>query len=152
MRFNQENDNFSEGVTVVAPVRVIYDETANDSDKSWTVPAGEMWKVCQAFVGLVTTATVGNRQVRFQVADSNGKVIGFLPAGAVQAASQTRSYGFLQGIYRETAFLDTMIQVPIPIDLYLKAGSVVRFWDSAAIDAAADDMTVSMTVQVFKGC
>ena len=57
----------------------------------------------------------------------------------------------MQGIYRETAFVDAMIQVPIPMDLYLPAGSVLRFYDSAAIAAAADDMTVAFSVQKFKG-
>jgi hypothetical protein len=111
-----------------------------------------MWKLMYANVKLVTTATVGNRQIRFTVTDPSGNEVGYISAGAVQAASLTRSYGFLQGIYRETAFIDGMIQIPIPVDLYLPAGSTVRFHDSAAIAAAADDMTVSFGVQRFKGC
>lgn len=152
MRFLNEGENFTEGVTVIAPIYTIFDDTANSSDKTYTVPAGEMWKMCQAFATLVTTAAVGNRQIRFAVTDEIGNQIGYLAAGATQAASQTRAYGFMQGIYREASFIDNMIQVPIPIDLYLQAGSTIRFWDSAAIAPAADDMTISMTVQRFKGC
>lgn len=144
--------NYTEGITQVAPIAGVYDATANDSDKSFTVPDGEMWKLLHGNVILVTSATVGNRQIRFTVTDQDGNIVGYIPAGAVQAASTTRSYGFMQGIYRETAFVDTMIQVPIPIDLYLPSGSTVRFHDFAAIDAAADDMTVSFGYQVFKGC
>ena len=153
MRFNfSSGDNFTDGVTVVAPIYGVFDDTANDSDKSFTVPAGEMWKLMYANAKLVTTATVGNRQLRFAVTDPNGNEVGYISAGAVQAASLTRSYGFLQGIYRETAFIDGMLQIPIPMDLYLPAGSTIRFYDSAAIAAAADDMTVAFGVQRFKGC
>jgi hypothetical protein len=111
-----------------------------------------MWKLMYANVKLVTSADVGNRQIRFSVTDPDGNDVGYISAGAVQVASTTRSYGFLQGIYRETAFIDSMIQIPIPVDLYLPAGSTIRFYDSAAIAAAADDMTVSFGVQRFKGC
>jgi hypothetical protein len=151
MRFNF-GENFTDGVTVVAPIYGVFDDTANDSDKSFTVPDGEMWKLMYANVKLVSSAAVGNRQLRFAVSDPSGNEVGYISAGAVQAASLTRSYGFMQGIYRETAFVDAMIQVPIPVDLYLPAGSVIRFYDSAAVAAAADDMTVSFGVQRFKGC
>lgn len=151
MRIEQVG-GYSEAVTNVAPIYGVYDATANDSDKSFTVPAGEMWKLIYAFVTLATSADVGNRQIRFSVTDPSGNSVGYIAAGAVQAASLTRSYGFLQGIYRETAFIDGMIQIPIPTDMYMAAGSVIRFWDSAAIAAGADDMTVSFTVQRFKGC
>jgi hypothetical protein len=152
MNFSHPGSNLTQGVTVVAPIYGVFDSSANDSDKSFTVPDGEMWKLVFANVVLVTSAAVGNRQIRFSVADPNGNDVGYISAGAVQAASLTRSYGFMQGIYRETTFVDAMIQVPIPIDLYLPAGSSIRFYDSAAIAAAADDMTISFLVQVFKGC
>jgi hypothetical protein len=155
MRFqfgSAPNENYTDGVTVVAPIYGVFDAAANDSDKSFTVPDGEMWKLMYANVKLVTSADVGNRQIRFSVTDPDGNDVGYISAGAVQVASTTRSYGFLQGIYRETAFIDSMIQIPIPVDLYLPAGSTIRFYDSAAIAAAADDMTVSFGVQRFKGC
>lgn len=151
MRF-QFGSNYTDGMTCVAPVEGVYNATTNDSDKTFTVPDGEMWKILSADIVLVTTATVGNRQIRFSVSNPDGNVMGYIPAGTTQAASLTRSYGFMQGIYRETAFIDGMIQVPIPVDLYLPAGSTIRFYDSAAIDAAADDMTVAFSYQLFKGC
>jgi len=151
MRFEHGN-NFTEGVTSVAPIYAVFDNAANDSKKSYTVPVNEMWKLTQAFCTLVTTATVGNRQIRFTATDPDGNQIGYISAGSVQAASTTRAYGFMQGIYRETTFIDGMIQIPIPIDLYIPGGSVLQFWDSAAIDAAADDLTVAFIVQVYKGC
>lgn len=143
MRQNVGNDNYSQSVAIVPPLESVYDATANDSDKTFTVPTNEMWKLCYAHVTLVTSATVGNRQMVFGIYDADGNLIIDLVAGATQAASLTRHYGFLQGIYRETSFTGNEIQVPVPIDCYIPPGGSLRFYDSAAIDAAADDMTVS---------
>lgn len=151
MRLEVGSINYVEGVTEVPPLHGIFDAAANDSDKSYTVPDGEMWKLLYANIKLVTTATVGNRQIRMSVLDADANEVGYISAGAAQAASLTRNYGFMQGIYRETAFVDGMIQVPIPMDLYLPAGYTVRFYDSAAIAAAADDMTVAIGVKRLKG-
>lgn len=153
MRFETATEgNFTEGVTIIAPVYNVVDNSLNSSDKSFTVPNGEMWKLLHANIKLTTTATVGNRQLRFSAMDHDGNDAGYISSGAVQAASTTRSYGFMQGIYRETSFVDSMIQVPIPIDLYLPSGAIIRFHDSAAIDSAQDDMLVWFSVQRFKGC
>ena len=149
MRFDVGNGNWADVVTPLAPIHSVYDATTNDSNKSWTVPDGEIWKLTQAFVTMVTTADVGNRQIRFTATDADGNQIGYISAGAVQAASLTRGYGFLQGVYRETAFVDAMIEVPIPQDLYIGPGGSIKFWDSAAVAAAADDMTVAFTVQRY---
>ncbi len=153
MCFNfSSGDNFTEGVTSVAPIYSVFDNTANGSDKSFTVPAGEMWKIMYANVKLVTSATAGARQLRLTMTDPSGNEVGYISAGAVQNSSLVYNYGFFQGINRETSFIDNMIQVPIPIDLYLPAGSTIRFHDSAAVDPAADYMVVSFGAQLFKGC
>lgn len=155
MQFGSNNENFSEVVTSIAPFSGQFDNAPNDSDKSFTVPGGEEWEICYANVLLTTTATVGNRQLRMTVTDADGNTVGYMSAGAVQAASLTRSYGFMKGIYRETAFIDGMIQVPIPFGLRLKAGSTIRFHDNGPagtpIDPTADDMTVSLGYCVYKG-
>ena len=155
MRFQfgaAQSENYTEGVTNVTPIGFAYDATADDSDKSFTVPDGEMWKIIYANVGLTTSATVGNRQLRLSITDPKGNAAIYISAGSVQAASLTRNYVFLQGIYRETSFVDSMIQVPIPIDMYLPSGSTIRFWESAAIAPTTDDMIVNFGYQRFKGC
>lgn len=149
MRQVVRDGNYSEAIVHVPPLETIYDATANDSDKSWTVPGNEIWKLNWVHVLLVTTADVGNRQMAISVADASGNVVMDLVAGVVQAASLTRHYGFLQGIFRETAFVGAELQSPIPIDLYLEPGFVLRVYDSAAVAAAADDMTVSFQYQKF---
>lgn len=147
MQTTVSTENRAEAVTRIALVERKFDSTANDSDKSWTVPNNELWRICHAHVILVTTATVGNRQITVSVADDSGNVLVDLVAGSTQAASLTRHYGFLQGIYRETAFTAAEIQVPLPIDCWLKPGWVIRFYDSQAVDAAADDMTVAFVYE-----
>ena len=135
-------------VTVQPVVEDYFDDTANDSSKSWTVPDGEQWRLLHAHMIYVSSSDTGDRQVVVQVNDASGNMISHLVAGAVQAASLTRHYTFLQGIYRETAFAGDELQVPIPIDLYLQSGYVLTFKDDAAIAAAADDMTVAFSVEV----
>lgn len=152
MRFESDTGNFTEGVTEVPPILRAVDSTPNDSDKTFTVPNGEMWKLNYVLVTLVTTATVGNRQIVLQATNSAGTVIGRISAGAVQAASTTRYYSCMQGVFRETTFINGEIQVSIPMDTYLPAGATLRVFDEAAIDAAADDMTVSYSVKRYKGC
>lgn len=149
MRQNVQNDNWSEAVAIVPPIANTYNATANDSDKTFTAPDNELWKVCHAHATLVSSADVGNRQMALEVSDADGNTIIHLLAGAVQAASLTRHYGFLQGIFRETAFVANELQVPLPIDLYVPPGGSIRIYDAAAIAAAADDMTVAFQYMKF---
>lgn len=152
MRFNLAGEgNFSEAVTEVPVIDRAVDTTANDSDKSFLVPNGEMWGLNSIFVVLVTDATVGNRQIVFEAMNTDGVVVGRISAGATQAASLTRRYLGMQGTYRETAFINTDIQIPIPQDSFLPAGFSLHVYDSAAISPTGDDMTVSVSVKKYKG-
>lgn len=147
MQTTVSTENRAEAVTRIALVDRKYDATANDSDKSWIVPGNEQWRICHAHVRLVTTATVGNRIITLSISDASGNLLIDLVAGAVQAASLTRDYGFLQGIFRETAFVNAELQVPLPIDCWLNPGWTIRVFDSAAVDVTADDMTVSFVYE-----
>lgn len=134
-------------VTIAPSIDSKFDSTANDSDKSWVVPDNEVWKLLYLHVLLVTTATVGNRQLTMEILDASSNIILDLTAGAVQAASLTRHYGFIQGIYRETTFVADELQVPMPKDCYLGPGWTLRIYDETAVDAAADDMTVAFAFE-----
>lgn len=122
------------------------DSTANDSDKTITVPAGKTWELKWLHIILASTATVGNRQIKMEILDDDSVVRADIHAGAVQAASLTRHYLCGQGVYRETSFVNGEMHVPIPHDLILHPGWSFRVYDSAAVDAAADDLTVSYSV------
>ena len=121
------------------------DEAANDSDKTFTVPASTEWEILSIWVELSTTATVGNRQVVVEMQDSAGDVIGSFLAGIVQTASLTRNYMFAPGLELMTVFVGAYLSFPLP-PMVLPDGFKVRVYDSAAVDAAADDMVVQMMV------
>lgn len=123
------------------------DATADDSDKTYTVPAGKQWSVRSIAVTLVTTATVGNRQLDVLITDASDNLYAKFVAGAVQAASLTRIYVFAPGQPNETGFTGTLMLRTLAEGLVLPAGWKIRVYDSAAIAAAADDMTVRILVE-----
>jgi hypothetical protein len=125
----------------------VRDDRPDNSDKLFLVPEDEEWRLLWANVVLVTSADAGDRQIRFSVLDPSGDEVGYISAGTVQAASLTRNYGFMQGIYRETSFSDGMIQVPITLELHLPPGSIMRFYDSKGIAPEADNMTVTFQIE-----
>ncbi len=122
------------------------DVTANDSDKTFTIPVSTQWQPMAILVDLVTTATVGNRQVTVLITNAADLAIASIKAGVVQAASLTRRYTFGLGLADQVAFVDTScLTTPLPV-LVLPAGYKLRVYDSAAVAAAADDMEVQMLV------
>ena len=126
---------------------VVGDATANDSDKTYTVPAGRAYTVRSIGVRLVTDATVGNRQLDILITDASDNLHLKFAAGAVQAASLTRDYVFGPGLPNDTAFAAGAMARAIPQDLVVPGGFKIRVYDSAAIAAAADDLTVRILVQ-----
>jgi hypothetical protein len=126
------------------------DATANDSDKIvLTAPNTngnrKMIEILQVHIVNVTTATAGNRQIVMHIQDDTDTIVADYHAGSTQAASLTRHYVFGQGVYRETSFVDGSIQCPFPAEgTVLLPGWDLRVYDSGAIAAAADDMTVDV--------
>lgn len=126
------------------------DAASNDSDKTFTVPAGESWRVLCVHVNLAATATVGNRQLEVRATDESDNVLAIASAGAVQAASATRIYTLAPGLADLTSFRDTdKMTTPLP-PLVLAAGHKLRVFDKTAVDATADDMTVRVLVERLK--
>ncbi|MFQ5798844.1 MAG: hypothetical protein ACE5H0_09150 [Bacteroidota bacterium] len=123
------------------------DETANDSDKTFTVDSDEEWRVKSIYVELVTTATTGDRQLVVEYQDAAADVIAEVRAGAVQAPSLTRKYLFAVGAIDLTSFRDTdFLMTPLP-EIMMTEGFKIRIYDIKAKDAAADDMEVHMMVE-----
>lgn len=118
----------------------VRDATANDSDKSFTVPAGKVWDLKSVNMKLVTTATVGNRVMRVRVKPDGTNHDMLESVGSNAAASSTTlfwdSFGGQVSSLQTAAVFHTW-----PVML-LPAGAVVQCVDTAAIDAAADDLTV----------
>jgi len=129
-------------------VSLLSDETADDSDKSFTVPADTEYQILWIWVEYTSTAAAGNRQLEIQVQDAVADVIAHLArAGAVQAASLTRYYQFGPGLADLGAFRDTdYLTTPIPPTSILQAGDILRIWDNNAVAAAADDMICQIQI------
>jgi hypothetical protein len=87
---------------------------------------------------------VGDRQITVQIQDGSADVIAEFRAGIIQAESLTRNYLFAPGVADLTAFRDTdYLSTPIP-ELILPAAYIIRVYDNAAEDPAADDMIVHL--------
>lgn len=125
-------------------VRQIADTAANDSDKALTVPAGKVWHVLHVWASLAATATAGNRQVELLVRDDADATLGIFAALNVQAESTTEYYvwGTAGTVDEAKAGYHFMPLSPV----LLPPGYDLRIYDSAAIDAAADDLTIRALV------
>lgn len=149
MRFQTLSVQWVDGTADFAPLKNVFDATLNASSKNFVVPKNETWRLLWAHVTLISTATVGNRQIEMRVLDASSNLMLSTSAGATQAASLTREYHFMNGTFRETAFVANEIQVPFPDGLHLQPGWTLNFRDLTAVDAAADDLTVAFQANRF---
>lgn len=123
------------------PELLANDATANDSDKTFTVPSSEVWEILSVYVENASTATVGNRIITVRITDSTDATVGSSSA-ATQAASLTHRSTFIPA--GQVATGSSAVQgatYPLP-GVLVPSGYKVRVLDAAAVDAAADDMTV----------
>ena len=119
--------------------------TTNASN-SWSLSFNERKRLKYLHLSYTSTATAGNRQIRIGIKDSSGNVVWDSHAGAVQAASLTYHYFVLPGIYRETSFIDSEIQVPIPVDTIIDGNHSLFVDDDAAV-AAGDSMVIGYQLE-----
>ena len=123
------------------------DEAADDSDKTFTVPANTEWRVKWIWVEYISSGDAGNRQLALEIQDAGTDVIAQMRAGIVQAASLTRYYLFAPHVTELTAFRDTDYLSTIMPEWILPAGYIVRVWDNNAVAAAADDVVIQLMVE-----
>lgn len=119
------------------------DAGPNDSDKTFTIVAAEEWMILAVQVTLITTANAGNRQMAVDFFSPTGVMVPVMP-GVVQAESLTRYYTFGVGLPNDAVFrgpASDRLATGIP-PLTLGAGWGIRVYDLAAIQPAADDMSV----------
>jgi hypothetical protein len=142
----------SSGEQIVIPAGIVEQQsnvTDDDSDKTFTVPAGFMWDILSVNIKLTSSADAGNRQICLEVTDGTNVILSIM-AGIVQAASLTRYYNFYKNAPNLTAFIDTdYLSNPLPDGLVLLPGYTLRVYDKAAIAAAADDMHVRIMLRKF---
>lgn len=131
-------------------VKWVRDATANDSDKTFTVPAGKIWDIKSITALISCTATVGNRSLVAIFNDGASDIFAVAKTASI-TAGQTGVMGVWQGAASSTSTNDLPLYSggasnvarisPIPTIL-LAAGYTITVKDVAAIDPAADDMTV----------
>lgn len=120
-----------------------YNSRTSVSTNTYTFPVQNKAVKCNWMrIYYTSSATVGNRQVRTEIYDG-ANLVWSCSAGAVQAASLSRTYAWMPGIYRETAFIDGGIQVPFPADMTLLPGMKLKVYDSANI-SATDTMVIDI--------
>lgn len=120
------------------------DATANDNDKSFTVPAGKNWMLQGIHVSLVSSSDAGNRRVAVEIQGVNSTVYQEVVVGAVQTASLTRRYDLNPGAVDATTFRSTLLTTPIN-PFILDQSWKIRVYDLADISSSADDMTVRIS-------
>lgn len=130
----------------------VRDATANDSDKSFTVPTGKLWCLKAIEACLTCTATVGNRVLSAVITNGVNQIHSLWQSASITASQVGVVYGATSlGTPSTTASrkptlaggdsVNVAINDSLP-DMVLPAGYVIRVYDSAAIDPAADDLIV----------
>lgn len=131
---------------------IAHDYILNDSDKSYTVPADEIWELYAVSLELVATATAGNRSLRVTITDGSNMLWTSYPSANIAANTAGQLLVNTNGSREATARVymvtptatvaSSVCDGQLPRGLRLLPGSVIRAYDSAAIDAAADDLRV----------
>lgn len=122
----------------------VVDAAANDSDKLFTVPAGEVWQLIAAYAQIVTTATPGGREILIEIRDTADLVVaGSTFWASIPANTTATTYWVTGGVNVTAPFRNTGI-MPLPARLWIPAGYDIHVYDAAAIAAAADDLTVAL--------
>jgi len=126
----------------------VVDTALNDSDKEITVDEDFAWQLISVYASLASTATAGNRQIEITIDDAAGNVLGWFKAAATQAASLTEEYHF--GVSGDT--LETVAGTHfLPLaPVVLAPNWNIRIFDSAAVDAAADDLVIRVLALEFR--
>lgn len=123
------------------------DAALNDSDKSFAVGTAKCRELRYVRAVLVATATVGNRILSVEINDGTN-VLWQKWIGTNITASQTGVFEIIFGSNSDEFAGDVTIPANNVTRLAagpaccLPSGYAVRVYDTAAIDAAADDLTV----------
>lgn len=99
-------------------------DPAAGAEVSETVPTGAVWRLVAFRATLVTDATVANRRVNLTIDDGTNTLL-LKPPGADQAASLTYIYQ-ADANGAAAALLSTTQALPLPPDLFLRAGFRIR--------------------------
>jgi hypothetical protein len=106
---------------------IVIPATAGNVDTDILVPDNKTYEFLWGQVILTTDATSANRWVRIATLDLDGNNALCLCAGKTVPASQTdQLHNYIQGIFRETSFINNVIQVPVAKNHLLPPGFTLR--------------------------
>lgn len=141
--------------------RFVRDATLNDSDKSFTVPANKAWKLRSVAATIEASATVGSRTLVAVITNGVDVVVVGPRSGAI-TASQDGTYYWSDGGVNSITAGDLMSYIDLSNvnvvrivssmpsgGYYLPSGYVIRIYETAAVDAAADDLVVVLYYEEF---
>lgn len=149
----QANETLAKSLTIEEfKTRWIKDVATNDSNKSLTVPAGRKWQILSIRIEFTATATVGNRilEVRYCDEDNSDTIFASELAAAITASQAMVLNLFPGATVVAPTDGDNQGTQPIPEGIFLGESDYVQIIDSAAVDAAADDMVVHMLVREYR--
>jgi len=109
-----------------------------------TVPAGKRWLIMGFCVDVVSSATVGNRQIGLSINDGDTDYpVQTIICDQLQAASLTRSYRSTAGATPEDAVtLGIVITLACPLNIILEAGDYLQVYDVSNISNTGDTAKV----------
>lgn len=129
--------------------RWVRDAALNDSDKSFTVPAGKVWDIKKVYGELTCTATVGNRFLCVSVTDGTNVIFRSVNSAGVASQEININLLFTGGTFYDANALTDLAGNAQNLSrsqcvgpMILPAGYVIRVYDLSGIDPAADDLTV----------
>jgi len=134
---------------------IVYDDAANNSAKTYTTPVGKKRKIEFVAATITATATVGNRSLRVDIQDATPTVLYTTVQSANITANQVGTILIGNGGYAPVpaasgrrvnvaAAVNVGLQDTFPGEIVLPAGYSIKVWDITAVDAAADDLVVTL--------
>ena len=99
---------------------------AGNANADFTVPASKTYRILYGHAILTTDATVANRYVTIAAVNGATTIYDTIAGAPVAASGTSQHHEFMQGIYRESAFINNTIQAPIPQDFILSGGWTFR--------------------------
>ena len=128
---------------------LIEDETADDSNKTFTVDSGEIWEILWIYTELATTSTVGNRHLTVRFTDASDDIIFECHAKSEIVANDANQFIWLTGISGHFSLGTNKFHMALPSKSFLPAGYKIQVLDKNAVDAAADDLIIHMMINRY---
>ncbi len=141
MAWTETHTSSRNGLSAISLSEVVVNDTSKDLVFDTDIKVGAYLEITQIRIELTTTATVGNRLmvVELYTAAAADLIYDVILAQTSLAASLSRTWQL-------SVDADTAITTPqfirLPENFNLHATQVLRIRDTAAVDAAADDMVV----------